>query len=224
MLLKISGEDGPALGRNPVRSLLTMTGIAWGIVAVTLLLSYGSGFRGVLMYTFEVFGKGAVVCWPGTTSEQAGGERAGKTVRFEQEDADWVKAQSPLVKRVTRETVRWKGITHDERLSDTAIRGVYPEYGEMRNEIPIEGRWISPEDIAERRRVAFLGAILRRKLFSGTPAIGETVRIDGVKFTVVGSMDTKFSDSNYFTDRKSTRLNSSHSQISYAVFCLKKKK
>jgi len=100
---------------------------------------------------------------------------------------------------VTRETVRWKGITHDERLSDTAIRGVYPEYGEMRNEIPMEGRWISPEDIAERRRVAFLGAILRRKLFSGTPAIGETVRIDGVKFTVVGSMDTKFSDSNYFT-------------------------
>jgi len=49
-----------------------------GIVAVTLLLSYGAGFRSVLMYTFEVFGKGAVVAWPGTTSEQAGGERAGK--------------------------------------------------------------------------------------------------------------------------------------------------
>src|SRR5947207_497483 len=104
MLLEIFREAWAALGRNPVRSLLTMTGIAWGIVAVTLLLSYGSGFRGVLMYTFEVFGKGAVVCWPGTTSEQAGGERAGKAVR-----------------------------------------------------------------------------------------------IDGVKFTVVGSMDTKFSDSNYFT-------------------------
>src|SRR2546430_11158791 len=27
----------------------------------------------------------------------------------------------------------------------------------------------------------------------------------------------------YLVDRKSTRLNSSHSQISYAVFCLKKK-
>ncbi len=199
MLFEIFHEAWAALGRNPVRSLLTMTGIAWGIVAVTLLLSYGSGFRRVLMYTFEVFGKGAVICWPGTTSEQAGGERAGKAVRFEQEDADWVQAQSPLIKRVTRETVRFRGITHEERLSDTAIRGVYPEYGEMRNEIPMEGRWISPEDIAERRRVAFLGAILRRKLFSGTPPIGETVRIDGVKFTVVGSMDTKFSDSNYFT-------------------------
>jgi putative ABC transport system permease protein len=199
VLTEIFKQAWTALGRNPIRSFLTMSGISWGIVAVTLLLSYGSGFRSVLMYTFEVFGKGAVVCWPGTTSEQAGGERAGKPVRFEAEDAEWVKAQSPLIKRVTRETVRFKGIAHEERLSATAIRGVFPEYGDMRNEIPIDGRWISSEDIAERRRVVFLGSLLRKKLFSGTPAMGETVRIDGVRFTVIGSMDTKFSDSNYFT-------------------------
>jgi putative ABC transport system permease protein len=199
MFVDIFKEAWAALGRNRVRSILTMTGIAWGIVAVTLLLSYGAGFRGVLMYTFEVFGKGAVICWPGTTSEQAGGERAGKAVRFEKEDSEWVKAQSPLVKRVTLETVKFLGISHEERLADTAIRGVFPEYGEMRNEVPIEGRWISPEDIAERRRVVFLGALLRKKLFSGTPAVGETVRINGVRFSVIGVMDTKFSDSNYFT-------------------------
>jgi putative ABC transport system permease protein len=199
MLIEVFKEAWIALGRNRVRSLLTMTGISWGIVAVTLLLSYGSGFRSVLMYTFEVFGKGAVVCWPGTTSEQAGGERAGKPVRFEQEDADWVKAQSPLIRRVTLESVKFRGISHEERLSDTAIRGVYPEYGEMRNEVPSEGRWISAEDIADRRRVAFLGARLKKKLFSGTPAVGETVRINGVRFTVIGTMDMKFSDSNYFT-------------------------
>jgi len=62
----------------------------------------------------------------------------------------------------------------------------------------MEGRWISPEDIASAA-----GGLPRRhsaqEIFSGTPAIGEAVRIDGVKFTVVGSMDTKFSDSNYFT-------------------------
>src|ERR1700704_1136226 len=165
MFLAIFRGAWGALGPNPGANLLAMTGISWGIVAVTLLLSYGSGFRDVLMYTFEVFGEGAVVCWPGTTSEQAGGERAGKAVRFEQEDADWVKAQSPLVRRVTLESVKFKGISHEERLSDTAIRGVYPEYGEMRNEIPMEGRCISQENIAERRRVAFLGALLRKKLF-----------------------------------------------------------
>src|SRR5262249_44740235 len=142
--------------------------------------------------------KGAVVAWPGTTSEQAGGERAGKPVRFEAEDAEWVKAQSPLIKRVTRETVRFQGVSYGERLSDTAVRGIYPEYGEMRNEIPTDGRGISPEDIPERRRVFFLGARLRKKLFSGEPAVGETVRIKGVAFAVIGSMDMKFSDSCYF--------------------------
>jgi putative ABC transport system permease protein len=139
-----------------------------------------------------------VICWPGTTSEQAGGERAGKVVRFEQEDADWVKAQSPLIKRVTLESVAWKGVSHDERLSETAVRGVYTEYGEMRNEVPSDGRWISAEDIAERRRVVFLGAELKKKLFSGMPAVNETVRINGVRFTVIGTMDMKFADSCYF--------------------------
>src|SRR5438105_12431660 len=176
MLKEIFKQAWTALGRNPIRSFLTMSGISWGIVAVTLLLSYGSGFRGVLMYTFEVFGKGAVITWPGTTSEQAGGERAGKPVLFEEEDAEWVKAQSPLVKRVTRETVRFEGVSYGERLSDSAVRGVYPEYGEMRNEIPSDGRWISPEDIAERRRVILLGARLRKTLFRGEPALREPVR------------------------------------------------
>src|SRR2546428_13652541 len=115
MLTEIFKEAWAALGRNPVRSLLTMTGIAWGIVAVTLLLSYGSGFRGVLMYTFEVFGKGAVVCWPGTTSEQAGGERAGKAGRVEKEGAGWGEGQSPLGKRVDREKGRGEGNKHDQR-------------------------------------------------------------------------------------------------------------
>src|SRR5919109_1489283 len=193
MFTEIFKQAWTALGRNPIRSFLTMSGISWGIVAVTLLLSYGSGFRGVLMYTFEVFGKGAVIAWPGTTSEQAGGERAGKPVRFEEEDAEWVKAQSPLVKRVTRETVRFEGVSYGERLSDSAVRGVYPEYGEMRNEVPTDGRWITPEDIAERRRVAFIGARLRKKLFSGEPAVGEIIRINGVPFRVIGSMDMKYS-------------------------------
>ena len=198
MFTEIFKQAWTALGRNPIRSFLTMSGISWGIVAVTLLLSYGSGFRGVLMYTFEVFGKGAVIAWPGTTSEQAGGERAGKPVRFEEEDAEWVKAQSPLVKRVTRETVRFEGVSYGERLSSSAVRGVFPEYGEMCNEVPTDGRWITPEDIADRRRVVFFGARLRKKLFSGEPAVGEVVRINGVPFTVIGSMDMKFSDSCYF--------------------------
>ena len=82
---------------------------------------------------------------------------------------------------------------------NTAVRGVEPPYGELRNEVPDDGRWISPEDLVERRRVAVLGAILREKLFAGRPAVGETVRVAGVRFTVIGTMARKIQLSSYFT-------------------------
>jgi putative ABC transport system permease protein len=199
MLAEILRQAWHALRRNPARSLLTMLGIVWGIVAVAILIAYGNGFRGVLVHAFDAFGKSAVVCWPGQTSEQAGGERAGRRVRFEQEDMDLIRDQAPFVKYVSRETVRWLAISYGDRLANTAIRGVFPEYALIRNEIPSEGRWISAEDQLERRRVVFLGGKLRRDLFSGRPAVGETVLIGGVRFTVIGAMDRKIQLSNYFT-------------------------
>jgi len=199
MIREILLQAWESLRRNPLRSFLTMLGIVWGIVSVTILLAYGSSFRSILLYSFEAFGKGAVVCWPGTTSEQAGGERAGKRVRFEKEDLEAVLQESPLVRQACRETVRFLGIAHEPGFANTAIRGVCAEYGEMRNEIPSAGRWISPDDVLERRRVVFLGARLREKLFGGRPAVGETVQISGLRFTVIGVMNRKFQDSNYFT-------------------------
>jgi len=188
-----------ALRRQPLRSFLTMLGITWGIAAVALLIAYGRGLRSVVVASFDAFGKGAVICWPAQTTEQAGGQRAGKHVVFEKADLDLVRENATLVKSACLETVRFLPISYGDRLANTAIRGVCPEYGQMRNEVPSAGRWISPEDVLERRRVVFLGARLREKLFSGQPAVGETVRISGTRFTVVGTMDRKIQDSNYFT-------------------------
>jgi putative ABC transport system permease protein len=188
-----------ALRRQPLRSFLTMLGIVWGIAAVALLIAYGNSFRSLMVASFSAFGKGAVIAWPAQTSEQAGGQRAGKRVRFEKEDAEAIRQEATLVKTVCLETVRWLPISYGERLANTAIRGVCPEYGDMRNEVPNAGRWISPEDMLERRRVVFLGYRLREKLFSGRPAVGETVRIAGARFTVIGTMDVKIPGMNYFT-------------------------
>ena len=199
MLREILVQAWQALRRNKTRSLLTMLGIVWGIVAVAVLIAYGNSFRSVLVAGFDAFGKSAVVCWPERTAEQAGGERAGKPVRFEKEDRDLILGEDSLVKHVSLETVRWRAISYQDQFVNTAIRGVYPEYGEMRNEVAAQGRWISPEDFQERRRVAFLGRDLTRKLFAGRPPVGETVRIDGVRFTVIGVMDRKMQMSNYFT-------------------------
>jgi putative ABC transport system permease protein len=200
MLTEIIREAWAALKRNYTRSMLTMLGIVWGIATVTLLVAYGSSFRNILVGGFNAFGKSVVICWPQQTSEQPGGQRAGKKVVIEQADVDMVKADAPLVKHVCRETVRRPGISYEDRMVGTAaIRGVCPEYGEMRNEVPSEGRWFNASDDIERRRVCFLGGRIREQLFSGRPAVGETVAIGGVRFAVVGVMARKIQLSNYFS-------------------------
>ena len=205
MLAEVLVLAWDALRRNRTRSVLTMLGIVWGIVAVTVLMAYGSGFRGALVRGFDAFGKSAVVAWPGQTSEQAGGERAGRSIRFEKEDLEAVHAEATMVKLTSLETVRWLAIAYGDRFINTAVRGVYAEYGEIRNEVPGEGRWINAEDFVERRRVIFLGGKAREKLFGGRPAVGETVKVGGMPFTVVGVMDRKLQLSNYFTsDDEST--------------------
>jgi putative ABC transport system permease protein len=200
MLIEIILEAWVALKRNGTRSLLTMLGIVWGIATVTLLIANGSSFRAILVNGFDAFGKGAVIAWPQQTSEQPGGQRAGKKVVLEQADLDMVKQTAPLVKHVCLETVQRPGISYGDRMVGTAaIRGVCPEYGEMRNEVPSEGRWISSSDEIERRRVIFLGGRLKEQLFSGRPAVGETVVVAGVRFTVIGVMERKIQLSNYFS-------------------------
>jgi putative ABC transport system permease protein len=192
-------ESWNSLRRNPLRSSLTLLGIVWGIVAVTVLLAYGSGFRGVLVRAFDAFGKSTVVCWPGQTSEQAGGERAGRRIRLERADLEAIRSEATLVRAASLETVRWVPVTYGDRLQNAAVRGVYPEYGELRNEVPAEGRWLNYDDLHQRRRVIFLGGRLKEKLFSGRPAVGAVVRVSGVAFTVVGVMDRKIQLSNYFS-------------------------
>ena len=200
MLMEIILEAWVALKRNYTRTFLTMLGIVWGIATVTLLIAYGSSFRAILVSGFNAFGKSVVICWPQQTSEQPGGACAGKKVQFEKADIDMVRATAPLVKYACLETVRRPAIAYGDRMVGTAaIRGVCPEYGEMRNEVPSEGRWIDATDEMERRRVIFLGGRLREQLFSGRPAVGETVTVAGVRFTVIGVMQRKIQMSNYFS-------------------------
>src|ERR1700732_2129412 len=185
MLIEIVIEAWIALRRNVTRSLLTMLGVVWGIATVTLLIAYGNSFRSILVHGFDAFGKSVVICWPQQTSEQPGGQRAGKKVLIEQADVDMVKAAAPLVRHVCRETVSRPGIAYGDRMVGTApVRGVCPEYGEMRNEVPAQGRWLDSGDELARRGGVFLGGRLKEQLFSGRPAGGETVTVSGGRFTV----------------------------------------
>src|SRR6186713_2477874 len=114
------------------RAMLSMLGISWGIVSVVVLLAYGNGFGGALDAGFRgAFSDGTVVVWPGQTSQQAGGERAGKRVRVTADDV-LAMTELPLVKNVSPEFMHEFPATYGNKQSSHLIRGVAASYGQMR--------------------------------------------------------------------------------------------
>jgi putative ABC transport system permease protein len=180
------------------RAALSMLGISWGIISVVTLLAYGNGLRGALDTGFRgAFSEGTVVAFPGQTSLQAGGERAGKRVRVTPGDVLDM-GELPLVKNISPEFMQEFPILYGNRQSSHLVRGVAASYGVMRSETAQPGgRFLDDEDVRLRRRVAFIGSEVQRKLFGGAPPAGETIRIRGQRFEVIGVGQDKVQLSNY---------------------------
>jgi putative ABC transport system permease protein len=180
------------------RAALSMLGISWGIISVVTLLAYGNGLRSALDTGFRgAFSEGTVVAFPGQTSLQAGGERAGKRVRVTLGDVLDM-GELPLVKNISPEFMQEFPILYGNRQSSHLVRGVAASYGVMRSETAQPGgRFLDDEDVRLRRRVAFIGSEVQRKLFGGVPPAGETIRIRGQRFEVIGVGQDKVQLSSY---------------------------
>ncbi len=187
-----------ALLHHRIRAMLTMLGIAWGIMTVVLLMAYGNGFNSALMTGMRwAFSDGTVVLWNGQTSLQAGGERAGRRIRLNEEDGEALK-ELGVIKYVSPEYTEDYPLTFGNRQTSALVRGVAPEYGIMRSEFVESGRFINEEDIEKRRRVVFLGSKVAEKLFSHSSPVGESIRINGMTFEVVGVLVNKVQLSSYY--------------------------
>jgi putative ABC transport system permease protein len=197
-LVEIVREACYGLYHHRFRAALSMLGISWGIISVVVLLAYGDGFRGALDAGFRgAFSDGTVVTFPGQTSMQAGGERAGKRVRVTADDVMAV-GELPLVKNVSPEFMQEFPIVFGNKQSSHLVRGVAASYGVMRSEKPqAGGRFLEDDDVRLRRRVAFIGTEVQRKLFGAIPPVGETIRVGGQPFEIVGVMEEKVQLSNY---------------------------
>lgn len=90
-------EAAQALRFNRQRSVLTIVSLAWGVACFVILYSYGDGFHVALRTAFSTVGQDLILMFPGHTSSQAGGERAGRRVRLETSDVDEIRSSVPLV-------------------------------------------------------------------------------------------------------------------------------
>jgi putative ABC transport system permease protein len=176
------------------RTLLTMAGMAWGIATVVLLLAYGNGFGRAIQNIFESFGATAVGVFPGRTSQQAGGNKAGVQVRFTNDDVEVLRNNIPLAKHVVRMLQKESTVQNSNRSFTFPVMGLDPAIEEIWNLDMDEGRFLNDKDNMQHGLVAVLGSEAREKLFSGMPAIGESVRIDGVTLDVIGVLKARMQE------------------------------
>jgi len=186
MFLELARQAYNALKHNRRRSVLTMLGMAWGIATVVLLLAYGSGFESALWIAFRSWGTNLVFIFPGRTSLQAGGTKAGTEIKLTVNDLDYLQAEVPLLKRISPEVAKQSTVAYGIRSGSYNVSGVYPYYSRMRRMDVADGTFFTERDESTRAHVAVLGATMKKKLFSGQNALGEKVRVDGIAYTVVG--------------------------------------
>src|SRR5271169_4680053 len=175
-----------AMRHNLRRTLLTMAGMAWGIATVVLLLSYGDGFGRAIQNIFESFGATAVGVFPGRTSQQAGGNKAGVLVRFTNDDVELLRNNVPLCRHVARMLQKDSTVQNENRSFTFPVQGLDPAMLDIWNLELEEGRFLNDADNLQHGLYAVLASEARDKLFSGMPAIGQTIRIDGVTFEIIG--------------------------------------
>ncbi len=181
------------------RAVLTVAAIAWGTVAILLLLSFGEGLKNQMMRGRRGMGDNLSVIWPGETSRPWKGLPAGRPIRPIADDVDYLRQRLPDLEAVIGECHNWGVILTNGRNTITGhVIGTNWIYGEVRNHIPQPGgRFFNALDEDQKRRVIFLGDKLSEKLYGKEDPVGKTLLVDGAPYLVIGVMKPKLQMGNY---------------------------
>src|ERR1700730_3313873 len=152
-------------------TLLTMAGMAWGIATVVLLLAYGNGFGRAIQNIFESFGATAVGVFPGRTSQQAGGNKAGVQIRFTSDDIELLRNNIPLCRHVVRMSNKDSTVQNSKRAFTFPVSVLATANEEIWNLDIAKGRFIDDADNMRHGLYAAIVSGARFKLFSGMPAV-----------------------------------------------------
>jgi putative ABC transport system permease protein len=194
MLKDILNQAWEAMVYNRRRTAITMIGMAWGIATVVLLLAYGAGFSRAIETIFAQWGTNIVGFFPGRTSQQAGGDKAGVKVLFTLDDVDRVSNSVPGIVRIS--PVVWLDVNAQNDLHSYTwtVNGVRPEFQDIWKLDTAAGRFFNGAEDQQRAHVCVIGSEAKTKLFSGGWALGETIRLNGVIFTIVGVLSPKMQE------------------------------
>src|SRR6266571_5183343 len=179
------------------RTLLTMFGIAWGIISITIMVAAGEGLGDGIKKNQETFGKDVMIVFAGRTSMQAGGMRSGRLVRWLEDDYIQVAKEAPACKYVMPELgndVQVRSLFNSGTIQTV---GALPPFTEIRSITIAQGRFYNDEDNAQARNVAFLGSDAKKQLFAERDAVEQTIWMNEIPYTIIGVMKHKEQNSSY---------------------------
>jgi putative ABC transport system permease protein len=193
MLLKEFIED---IKTQKLRAFLTTVAISWGIIAVTLLMAFGEGLSFRMREGLLNAGDRIIRVYSGQTTKRWEGLPVGRRIRLTERDCEVIEKNIPQVTVAVPGYGKWTRLRMGDKVASAYTEGVYPEFEFLRRTFPAAGgRFLNGKDIKERKRVVFLGGEIAKELFGRPDPIGETVTIDGVPFTIVGTMPKKLQTS-----------------------------
>ena len=195
---ELVSETYRGLAANKLRSFLTMFGIGWGILSIMLMVGAGEGLKVGQEAAQRTLGKDILIVFPGRTSLQAGGVRAGRRIFFQLSDVETLRQDCPDLKLITPELGR-SGVLVKSAHNTGSFRvtGAWPLFQGIRSLTLARGRFWNYGDEQARLRVAVLGDEVYRQLFATRNAVGETIQIGGFPYQIVGVLEKKEQDSNY---------------------------
>ncbi|MBI4490194.1 MAG: ABC transporter permease [Deltaproteobacteria bacterium] len=180
-----------ALGRNKLRSFLTMLGIIIGVGAVIAMVAIGEGAKALVRAQIASLGTNVMVILPGASTP--GGVRTGfGGVRtLVDSDARAIMAEAPAVAFASPSLRRTEQVIAGNQNWATLIQGVAPEFQQIRGWQVEEGRFITDGDLDSAAKVAVIGQTVADNLFGNENPIDAVIRIRNVPFRVLGILEAK---------------------------------
>jgi putative ABC transport system permease protein len=204
-LFSLFGEFWRDMRAQKKRAMLTTFGIVWGTAAVVIMMAVGTSTKRQNITNFRGIGDAIILVFPGTTTKPYQGFGVDRRIRLQKSDVELLRSKIPEIGLVSEEYAnRDAYLRYGKQVKSPLVSGVPPQYWTMRNVIPRPGgRFFNERDMAEKRRVIFLGNELEDYLFGkGTDAVGEFVYLDGVPFRVVGVLIEKVQNASYNSQDK----------------------
>ncbi|MEL7188194.1 MAG: ABC transporter permease [Pseudomonadota bacterium] len=182
-----------ALRTNLLRSILTMLGVLIGVFAVTLAVAVGSGAEQTITNAINRFGSNMAIVLPRPDDGEESGppRRVRERGRLTQRDLRAIQNEVSNIRAVAPQLLQPVDLVVAGSSTSTSAVGTTPGYGQVTTHPADRGRYISESDVRSAARVVVLGRTVAEDLFGGFDPIGETVRVNGVPFSVIGLLEEK---------------------------------